>query len=239
MTIQYLLGTRPHKTDQDCSRPFNTIWKPGFRKCRNSSSPGPNGIPYLVWKRCSSLAQMLYTIVCRVWSSGKITSSWQQAIITLIPKSGVLNDPSQFWPIALSNCDGKVFFTLLSKRLLEYLISNNYVSTQVQKGFQPNIAGCVEHSTLTLSALKDAKLAGKNICVSWIDQRNAFGSIRHSLLQCVLKKIPTVWKQSRASMLQLLKYSRDTRVRSLFKGKLEAEEKCLPGNNKYAPCIEC
>ena len=31
-----------------------------------------------------------------------------------------------------------------------------------------------------------------------------------------LKRIPTVWKQSRASMLQLLKYSRDTRVRSLF-----------------------
>ena len=53
-----------------------------------------------------------------------------------------------------------------------------------------------------------------------------------------LKRIPTVWKQSRASMLQLLKYSRDTRVRSFFKGKLEVEEKCLPGNNKYAPCIE-
>ena len=44
-----------------------------------------------------------------------------------------------------------------------------------------------------------------------------------------LKRIPTVWKQSRASMLQLLKYSRDTRVRSVFKGKLEVEEKCLPG----------
>ena len=53
-----------------------------------------------------------------------------------------------------------------------------------------------------------------------------------------LKRIPTVWKQSRASMLQLLKYSRDTRVRSVFKGKLEVEEKRLPGNNKYAPCIE-
>ena len=39
-------------------------------------------------------------------------------------------------------------------------------------------------------------------------------------------------------MLQLLKYSRDTRVRLLFKGKLEVEEKRLPGNNRYAPCIE-
>ena len=39
-------------------------------------------------------------------------------------------------------------------------------------------------------------------------------------------------------MLQLLKYSRNTRVCSVFKGKLEVEEKRLPGNNKYAPCIE-
>ena len=44
-----------------------------------------------------------------------------------------------------------------------------------------------------------------------------------------LKRIPTVWKQSQASMRQLLKYSMDTRVRSVFKGKLEVEEKCLPG----------
>ena len=62
------------------------------------------------------------------------------------------------------------------------------MSTQVQKGFLPNVAGCVEHSTLTLSALKDAKRAGKNICVSWIDLRNAFGSIRHSLLQFALTR---------------------------------------------------
>ena len=86
-----------------------------LRKCKNSPSPGPNGIPHLVWKCCPSLARMLYTLVCRVWSSGKVPSSWQQAIITVIPKSDVLNDPSQFRPIALSYCDGKVFFTLLSK----------------------------------------------------------------------------------------------------------------------------
>ena len=34
-----------------------------------------------------------------------------------------------------------------------------------------------------------------------------------------LKRIPTVWKQSRVSVLQLLKYSNNTRVRSLFKEK--------------------
>ena len=68
------------------------------------------------------------------------------------------------------------------------------MSTEVQKGFLPNFAGCVEHSNLTLSALKDAKHAGKNICVSWIDLRNAFESIRHSLLQFTLTRYHLLFK---------------------------------------------
>ena len=113
---------------------------------------------------------------------------WQRAVIILVPKSDKLDDPSQFRPIALSNCDGKIFFSLLSKHLLEYLISNNYMITSVQKGFLPKVAGCVEHTTLSLSAVRDAKKAGRSICTSWIDLRNAFGSIRHSFIQFALSR---------------------------------------------------
>lgn len=165
-----------------------------MRRTRNNSSPGPNGIPYLVWKRCPYLARLLYVIICRLWSSGEIPHSWQQAVVILLPKSDILDDPSQFRPIALSNCDGKLFFTLLSKRLLEYLLSNSYMSTRVQKGFLPKVAGCVEHSSLTLSALRDAKRAGTGICVSWIDLKNAFGSVRHSLLQFALNHFNLPYK---------------------------------------------
>ena len=38
---------------------FSTILK----RCRNGSAPGPNGIPYLVWKRCPTLSRMLYSIL--------------------------------------------------------------------------------------------------------------------------------------------------------------------------------
>ena len=52
-----------------------------LRKCKNSPSPGPNGIPHLVWKCCPSLARMLYTLVCRVWSSGKVPSSCNKPLL--------------------------------------------------------------------------------------------------------------------------------------------------------------
>lgn len=53
-----------------------------------------------------------------------------------------------------------------------------------------------------------------------------------------LKRIPTVLKQSRATQLQLLKYSRDNRLRMIYEMKLKLEESRLPGNRKYAPSIE-
>ena len=64
------------------------------------------------------------------------------------------------------------------------------MSTRVQKGFLPGVAGCVEHSSLTTSALRDAKQAGKSICMSWVDLKNAFGSVRHSLIQFALTHSP-------------------------------------------------
>ena len=109
----------------------------------------PNGIPYLVWKRCPTLSRMLYTIICRAWSSTDIPLSWQRAIIILIPKSDNLRDPSLFRPIALANSDGKIFFSLLSKHLTAYFLANNFLSTKQQKGFLPDIPGCLEHSFLT------------------------------------------------------------------------------------------
>ena len=157
------------------SLPFN-VSTPSFqefgrvlRKCRNSSAPGPNGIPYLIWKRCPFLSQLLYKLICRVWATGLIPAMWQKANIILIAKSEKLDDPSQFRPIALGNCDGKIFFSLLSRRLSEYLLSNNYLAPSIQKVFLPRVAGCVEHTTLSLSALKDAKKAGRSICTTWID----------------------------------------------------------------------
>ena len=75
----------------------------------NSSSSGPNGVPYIVWKMCPSLQKRLLTIICRVWKNKSIPFTCQQAIIILLHKSSPSSSPANFRPIALTSCDGKLF----------------------------------------------------------------------------------------------------------------------------------
>ena len=50
-------------------------------------------------------------------------------------KSGTTSDPKNFRPIALSNCDGKLFFSFFSKSFTSYMISNQYFDKQHRKDF--------------------------------------------------------------------------------------------------------
>ena len=46
--------------------------------------------------------------------------------------------------------------------------------------------GCLEHSFTMFEALLDAKMEQRQIVVSWLDLRNAYGSVRHNLVQFAL-----------------------------------------------------
>ena len=64
------------------------------------------------------------------------------------------------------------------------MLRNSYLDKRLQKGFLPDVAGCLEHSSLLSDALRarDARAHKRSICISWLDLKNAFGSVRHSLI---------------------------------------------------------
>lgn len=72
-------------------------------------------------------------------------------------------------------------------RLSDYMIRNGYFDTTVQKGFMRQVAGCVEHSETIYRAAQDARTNGRDLCVSWIDLANAYGSVKHSLIHFSLE----------------------------------------------------
>ena len=61
-----------------------------------------------------------------------------------------------------------------------------------QKGFLPGVSGCLEHFTMCYGAMRDAKLAKRQICIAWVDLGNEFGSVHHNVIQFALRhyKIP-------------------------------------------------
>ena len=161
---------------------FNAVLK----SKSNGSAPGMNGIPYLVYKRCPHAADQLFRQSKSCLKSGSTPHAWGSACVILLAKSAKTDTPADFRPIALGNADGKVFFTLVQRRLTRYMLDNKYLDRSVQKGFIPNTAGCVDHATLLHTALRNARDTHRSICVSWLDLANAYGSVRHSLIRYAL-----------------------------------------------------
>ena len=120
------------------------------------------------------------------------------AFKTFIPK---VDDPdpntfSHFREISLLNVEGKIFFSLVSKRCYSHLVTKNkLINTSIQKGCMENIPGCWEHISMVWDALKEARLNKKDLVSIWLDIANAYGSIPHKLIFFALKRygIPQKW----------------------------------------------
>ncbi|KAK0138756.1 LINE-1 retrotransposable element ORF2 protein [Merluccius polli] len=103
------------------------------RKARTASAPGPNGIPHKLYKYCPGVLKHLWNRLRVAWKNQVIPSEWQRAVTVLIPKEANSTTISQFRSIALLNVKGKIFFSILAKRLTNYLTSNGYIDTSCQK----------------------------------------------------------------------------------------------------------
>ena len=115
-----------------------------------------------------------------------MSTDWAEAFIALLSKSQNLASVSEFRPIAVTSTIGKIFFSVTSERLQSFMTSNDYISRTVQKGFLTGVAGCIEHTFTLMEALKEANAHTRQIVITWIDLANAYGSVRHNLIQFAL-----------------------------------------------------
>jgi hypothetical protein len=178
---------KPSVAFQKCTVNSNNL-RSKLKPKSNNSSPGPNGLSYLVYK-CSKI-MFMFLLLCLQWvlAHNYIPRSWGWAFMILLVKDPEKVDhPQYFRNIACANTDGKMFWTMMSSCLMNFCIGNNYFRRDLQKGFIPGIAGCVEHSWTFFQALRNAKLHKRQIIAAWYDLKNAFGSVRHNLIQFALQ----------------------------------------------------
>jgi hypothetical protein len=100
------------------------------------------------------------------------------------------NDPSvvkNFRPFCLTDAISKIFTQYLVIHASRHMRFNKYMSN-TQKGFLEDISGCVEHQFLLEFAINKARKIGRsNVILVMTDLSNAFGSVRHKLIEFALK----------------------------------------------------
>ena len=166
---------------------FNEFMK-RLRKTRSKSAPGPNGVPYIVYKRCPKVARQLWLYLKDMWKKNAISESWRYAEGILIPKEDNATEISKFRTISLLNVEGKIYFSMRAERLLKFIQENKYIDPSIQKGGLPEISGCLEHTSVLSQLIREAKTENKNLVITWLDIANAYGSIPHSLIQTALQR---------------------------------------------------
>ena len=178
------------ETDFDLSPITPRLVKTTLQKCSSSSSPGPDSISYLHLRQLPSCHHFLATLFSKIiLQKAPGPRSWYSGKITLIHKAGNPSLPANFRPIALTSCIGKIFHKIIAKRLERYIVSNEIVDVSTQKGFISGINGTMEHTFTLNSLLENAKANSLPIFVTFLDLKNAFGSVPHALILDMLQHI--------------------------------------------------
>ncbi|XP_052281306.1 uncharacterized protein LOC127878820 [Dreissena polymorpha] len=177
----------PQTSPLECKEPSLLEVKEVVRKARMGSAPGPNKIPYKVYKMCPLLLRRLWNLLKVIWRKGIIPDEWLHAEGIFTPKEKNSKNISQFRTISLLKVEGKIFFAILARRLTTYLTTNGYIDTTVQKGGVPGFSVCVEHTSAISQLIREAKVNKSDLTVVWLDLANAYGSIPHKLIESALQ----------------------------------------------------
>ena len=107
-----------------------------------------------------------------------------------IPKTKLPNSPDvkDFRPVALLNIEGTIFFSLVSRKVEDHIITKNkIINSSVQKGCMAKVSGCWEHMSVVWDELKSTKVEKANIAAVWLDIANAYDSVPHQLIFFALR----------------------------------------------------
>lgn len=153
----------------DITHPRWSEVKQVIGRARAASAPGPNGVPYKMFKNCPGLLKILWRLMVVAWKTQSISLSWCKAVTTFIPEEKDSKNINQFRDITLLNVEGKILFSILARRMTNYLLLNKYVNTSCQKVGVPRFSGCVEHSAMIWEQIQSMKHSKVDLHVVWLD----------------------------------------------------------------------
>ena len=158
-----------------------------IRRIKSSGSPCPlDKISIICFKRCPYPRTLLTDIIRVVWNSGKVPAEWKKACTILVHKKGNNDDPANFRPITLESVPLKVFTSCIRDSIFTFLKQNNFIESEIQKGFTPKMSGVLEHTYMMAYIIDKARIKQRSVVITLLDLKNAFGEVHHRLIKEVL-----------------------------------------------------
>jgi len=103
---------------------------------KNNKAPGLDTITNKMIKYSSHVMLPLITKVFnKIYISGEYPEAWSMGYITHIHKKGSTSNPKNYRGITITNALGKLFSSILNKRLQTFL-DNNQIISKLQTGFE-------------------------------------------------------------------------------------------------------
>jgi hypothetical protein len=155
-----------------------------LKTCKDSA-PGPDGIPYSVYKKFWGIAG---PIILEAWKysakNQSLPPSHYESIITLLPKEGKDTGDIKNWrPITLSNCDAKIITKALSIKVSKVLDS---ILDPAQTAYVPGRS--VADNLRANFYMKNYCLKNNvNSVLISLDAKKAFDSVDHKFIECTLR----------------------------------------------------
>lgn len=151
-----------------------------IERIKPNKAPGPDQIPPKVVKEITMVfPDLLLNVFNRLLKSGEFPSMWKEGRVVLIPKPRKPSQPPKYRPICLLNTIGKLYETLITRRLSKELDEKNVLSPY-QFGFRTGkstIDAVKRVTDICKKEMEKKRSRTRNLCLMvTLDIKNAFSS---------------------------------------------------------------
>jgi len=117
----------------------------------------------------------------------QVPKLWTLGEAYFVPKGQNSTGLEDFREISLLDVEGKIFWSIVAKRLTSYLLNNECINPNGQKGGVPGYSGCLEHTSAIRQIIKEAKSNKITLAVVWLDLAKAYPIVPHQLIKRALE----------------------------------------------------
>jgi hypothetical protein len=173
---------------------------------KQGKAAGLDGISGEFYKFSSPCVTKFLTVYFnKLFNTGSFPISWCEAIIHPLHKRGDTNDPDNYRGISLLNISGKIYSSILNKRMTEWVEANEILNDS-QAGFRKGYSA-VDHMFTLMAVVQKQLTHNQKLYAAFVDFSKAFDMIDRNHLWLILRKRGIQGKMYRAvkSMYEVVK----------------------------------